>query len=169
MGYQKIQKIYSIWICPAPAEKRNGSILQYRIVEKEVMGKSFINERDYEKMEVVVIGVDEGSDYSARSITGLFSVLFSSKMELEEKKRILGGTYGIAMTNKFESEVEKMGGIGKAYEKAGRIEGRKEGRIETFFQLVDKGIIPIDDAAESASMTVEEFLKEKEKYEKESL
>ena len=80
MGYQKIQKIYSIWICPAPAEKRNGSILQYRIVEKEVMGKSFINERDYEKMEVVVIGVDEGSDYSARSITGLFSVLFSSKM-----------------------------------------------------------------------------------------
>ena len=46
MGYQKIQKIYSIWICPAPAEKRNGSILQYRIVEKEVTGKSFINEDD---------------------------------------------------------------------------------------------------------------------------
>ena len=34
---------------PRPAEKRNGSILQYRIVEKEVMGKSFINESDYEK------------------------------------------------------------------------------------------------------------------------
>ena len=32
-------------------------------------------------------------------------------------------TYGIAMTKKFESEVEKMGGIGRAYEKAGRIEG----------------------------------------------
>ena len=103
MGYQKIQKIYSIWICPAPAEKRNGSILQYRIVEKEVMGKSF----DYDKMEVVVIGVDEGCDYSDRSIPGLFSVLFSSKMELEEKKRILSGTYGIAMTNKFESEVKR--------------------------------------------------------------
>ena len=103
MGYQKIQKIYSIWICPAPAEKRNGSILQYRIVEKEVMGKSF----DYDKMEVVVIGVGEGCDYSDRSITGLFSVLFSSKMELEEKKRILGGTYGIAMTKKFESEVKR--------------------------------------------------------------
>ena len=49
---------------PRPAEKRNGSILQYRIVEKEVMGKSFID----------------------RSITGLFSVLFSSKMELGEKR-----------------------------------------------------------------------------------
>ena len=80
MGYQKIQKVYSIWICPAPAEKRSGSILQYRIVEKEVMGESFINESDYEKMEVVVIGVGEGCDYRDRSITGLFSVLFSSKM-----------------------------------------------------------------------------------------
>ena len=107
MGYQKRQKVYSIWICPALAEKRNGSILQYRIVEKEVMGKSFINKDDYDKMEVVVIGVDEGSDYSARSITGLFSVLFSSKMDLVEKKRILGGTYGIAMTKKFESEVKR--------------------------------------------------------------
>ena len=71
---------------PRPAEKRNGSILQYRIVEKEVMGESFINESDYEKMEVVVIGVGEGYDYRDRSITGLFSVLFSSKMELGEKR-----------------------------------------------------------------------------------
>ena len=124
------------------------------------MGKSFINERDYEKMEVVVIGVDEGSDYSARSITGLFSVLFSSKMELEEKKRILSGTYGIAMTNKFESEVEKMGGIGKAYEKAGRIEGRKE----TLFQLVNEGDYAVEKAAAKVDLTVDEFLKEKEKY-----
>ena len=58
-------------------------------------------------MEVVVIGVGEGCDYSDRSITGLFSVLFSSKMELVGKKRILGGAYGIAVTRKFESEVKR--------------------------------------------------------------
>ena len=129
------------------------------------MGKSFINESDYEKMEVVVIGVDEGCDYRDRSITGLFSVLFSSKMELEEKKRILSGTYGIAMTKKFEREVEKMGGIGRAYEEAGRIEGRKE----TLFQLVNEGDYDVEKAAAKVDMTVDEFLKEKEKYEKESL
>ena len=169
MGYQKIQKVYSIWICPAPAEKRSGSILQYRIVEKEVMGKSFINEDDYDKMEVVVIGVGEGCDYSDRSITGLFSVLFSSKMELEEKKRILGGTYGIAMTEKFESEVEKMDGIGKAYEKAGRIDGLVEGQLRTLNNLIKNGKLSIEDAAESANMTVEEFQKKKEEYKIESL
>ena len=150
---------------PRPAEKRNGSILQYIIVEKEVMGKSFINESDYEKMEVVVIGVGEGCDYRDRSITGLFSVLFSSKMELEEKKRILSGTYGIAMTKKFESEVEKMGGIGRAYEEAGRIEGRKE----TLFQLVNEGDYAVEKAAAKVDMTVDEFLKERKRNTRKSL
>ena len=69
------------------------------------------------------------------------------------------------MTKKFESEVEKMGGIGRAYEKAGRIEGQ----LRTLNKLIKNGKLSIEDAAESASMTVEEFLKEKEKYEKESL
>ena len=133
------------------------------------MGKSFINESDYEKMEVVVIGVGEGCDYRDRSITGLFSILFSSKMELEEKKRILSGTYGIAMTKKFESEVEKIGGIGRAYEKAGRIEGRKEGRIETLFQLVNEGDYAVEKAAAKVDMTVDEFLKERKRNTRKSL
>ena len=58
-----------------------------------------------------------------------------------------------------------MGGIGRAYEKAGRIEGRKE----TLFQLVNEGDYAIEKAAAKVYMTVDEFLKEKEKYEKESL
>ena len=73
------------------------------------------------------------------------------------------------MTKKFESEVEKMGGIGRAYEKAGRIDGLVEGQLRTLNNLIKNGKLSIEDAAESANMTVEEFLKEKEKYEKESL
>ena len=69
------------------------------------------------------------------------------------------------MTKKFESEVEKMGGIGRAYEKAGRIEGQ----LRTLNKLIKNGKLSIEDAAESANMTAEELLKEKEKYEKESL
>ena len=56
-------------------------------------------------------------------------------------------------------------GIGRAYEKAGRIKGQ----LRTLNNLIKNGKLSIEDAAESASMTVEEFLKEKEKYEKESL
>ena len=62
-----------------------------------------------------------------------------------------------------------MGGIGRAYEKAGRIDGLVEGQLRTLNNLIKNGKISIEDAAESANMTAEELLKEKEKYEKESL
>ena len=66
-----------------------------------------------------------------------------------------------------------MGGIGRAYEKAGRIEGLNEGLIQgqlrTLNKLIKNGKLSIEEAAESANMTAEELLKEKEKYEKESL
>lgn len=66
-----------------------------------------------------------------------------------------------------------MGGIGRAYEKAGRIESLNEGLIQgqlrTLNKLIKNGKLSIEDAAESANMTAEELLKEKEKYEKESL
>ena len=66
-----------------------------------------------------------------------------------------------------------MGGIGRAYEKAGRIEGLNEGLIQgqlrTLNKLIKNGKLSIEDAAESANMTAEELLKEKEKYEKKSL
>ena len=66
-----------------------------------------------------------------------------------------------------------MGGIGRAYEKAGRIEGLNEGLIQgqlrTLNKLIKNGKLSIEDAAESANMTVEEFQKKKEEYKIESL
>ena len=66
-----------------------------------------------------------------------------------------------------------MGGIGRAYEKAGRIEGLNEGLIQgqlrTLNNLIKNGKLSIEDAAESANMTVEEFQKKKEEYKIESL
>ena len=53
--------------------------------------------------------------------------------------------------------------------KQGRIQGRKEGQLETLNKLIKKGKLSIEDAADSVNMTVEDFLKKKEKYKKESL
>ena len=69
------------------------------------------------------------------------------------------------MTKKFEREVEKMGGIGRAYEEAGRIEGRKE----TLFQLVNEGDYAVEKAAAKVDMTVDEFLKERKRNTRKSL
>ena len=51
----------------------------------------------------------------------------------------------------------------------GRIQGRKEGQLEMLNKLIKIGKLSIEDAAYSVNMTVEDFLKKKEKYQKKSL
>ena len=50
--------------------------------------------------------------------------------------------------------------------KQGRIQGRKEGQLETLNKLIKKGKLSIEDAADSANMTVEDFLKKKKDFNK---
>ena len=178
MDYHKIQKVYSIWICPMPKDtKRKSSITQYSVTKNDILGKSFIDKRYYDKMETVVIKLGKEDDYTSKPITGLLSVLFSPTMPIAMKKRILCGDYGIAMTKKFEREVLRMCNLSYAVMEEGRIQGRKQGRIqgreegqlEMLNKLIKKGKLSIEDAADSVNMTVEDFLKKKEKYKKESL
>ena len=50
MNYQKIRKVYSIWISPNPGEKRKKStITRYSMAKNDVLGKSFIKKRNYDK------------------------------------------------------------------------------------------------------------------------
>ena len=40
MDYHKIQKVYSIWICPMPKDtKRKSSITQYSVTKNDILGK----------------------------------------------------------------------------------------------------------------------------------
>ena len=133
--------------------------------EGRLQGKSFYEERDYDKREMVLIEAGDVVDYNGKSITGLLSVLFSSTMGLEEKKDVLSRVYGIEMTKEFEREVKDMCNISRAYYEEGLIKGS----LLTLNQLVDKGKLSICDAAAMANMTVEGFLKKKEELKKETL
>ena len=134
------------------------------MTKEDVLEKSFINEADYDKMEVVVIKLGKDSEYSEDSITGLLSALFSSTMPLERRMEILSGIYRIAMTEEIEREVTKVCSLGDALKEA----GREEGRLETIIEFLDDGKISIDKAAASAKMTVEDFLKKREELGKKS-
>ena len=140
--------------------------------EGRLQGKSFYEERDYDKMEMVLIEAGDGVDYNGKSITGLLSVLFSSTMGLGEKKDVLSRVYGIEMTKEFEREVKDMCNISRAYYEEGLNKGINEGLIKGSLlilnQLVDKGKLSICDAAAMANMTVEGFLKKKEELKKET-
>ena len=49
--YGKLQKVYSIWVCPDPAKKRKNGIFKYHTVEETVYGTSYTNPKSYDLME----------------------------------------------------------------------------------------------------------------------
>lgn len=157
--------MYSIWISPNIEDKREkSSITRFSLSKEDVPGNSFINEADYDKMEVVVIKLGKDSEYSEDSITGLLSALLSPTMPLERRMEILSGIYRIAMTEEIEREVTKVCSLGDAIKEEGIIEGQ----VKSLTKFIDNGRITVDEAATSVNMTVEDFLKKREEIEKKS-
>jgi hypothetical protein len=121
--YEKLRKVYSIWICPDPAKKRKNGVFKYHIAEKTVHGKSSIKPEHYDLMEVVILHLGDAEQESNLEILNLLNVLFSVTLSPEEKKKRLNDDFHIAMTTEFESEVRDMCNLSKAVEELGVQQG----------------------------------------------
>ena len=59
-----------------------------------------------------------------------------------------------------------MCNLSKGIENRGVAKGKAIGALETLVNLVNNGRLTIDEAAEECKLSVDEFLKKKEEYEK---
>ena len=134
--YEKIQKVYSIWICPDPARKRKNGIFKYHTVEETVYGTSYSKQEDYDLMEVVILNLGDADKSSNRQILDLLNVLFSSTTTPEEKKKRLNDEFDIAMTAEFESEVRDMCNLSQALVEQGIEQGIEQGVDQKNMSLV---------------------------------
>jgi hypothetical protein len=138
--YEKLRKVYSIWICPDPAKKRKNGIFTYHTVENTVYGTSHVNEEDYDLMEVVVLNLGDANQGNDFKILDLLNVLFSSSMSPEEKKRVLNDDFKIAVTKEFESEVRNMCNLSEALVDQGVQKGLQQGMQQGMQQGLQQGM-----------------------------
>ena len=125
--YEKIQKAYSIWICPDPAKKRKNGIFKYHTIEDTILGKSYTDPQSYDLMEVVIVNLGDADKESELEILDLLNVLFSTSATPEEKKKRLHEDFDIAMTEEFESEVRDMCNLSRALVDQGIEQGIEQG------------------------------------------
>lgn len=135
--YEKLQKVYSIWICPDPAKKRRNGIFKYHTVEETVYGTSYVKPDDYDLMEVVIVNLGDADKKSNLEILNLLNVLFSAFISPEEKKKRLNNDFNIAMTAEFEREVRDMCNLSKALVDQGVQQGIQQGE-DLLAQLIQK-------------------------------
>jgi len=125
--YGKIQKVYSIWICPDPSRENMNSIAEYGITQKKVVGKVNEPKENYDKATAIIICLnDEGMD-NRTDIIRLLSTLLSTTESVEKRKKVLEEEFKIPMTKEIEEGMEDMCNYGSAVQKYGERIGEQKG------------------------------------------
>lgn len=146
--YQKIKKVYSIFVCMTPPKKRQNSITRYRLVEENLIGNVKEPVRNYDLLSVVMLclGGAEGENYDG--VLKLLDVLLSSETGIAEKRQVLQHDFDVPMTETLEAEVQAMCNLSQGVEEKGRIKGRTEGLLSSIRSLMANTGWPLEKAME---------------------
>ena len=183
--YQKLRKVYSIWICVNPAKKFRNTITRYSLKPETIIGNAVEAPENYDLINIVMVCLGKMEEWNDNNLIKFLGVLFQNELSAREKKDILERDFNIPMTETFESEVDDMCNLSqgvaeeamqKGIEKGrqegieqgieqglerGRQEGieqgLQQGRIHALIELVNDGVLTIEKAAEKAGMSAEAF------------
>ena len=134
-GYGLLRKAVSIWVCIEPRAQNRSTVTTFKLHPRFLFGAGSYDQRDYDKLEVVVIGLGPGSQ-DADGIVGLLGTLLAKDIEPEKKLSILHDKYGIIITENINREVRDMGGMGQAIYEDGVKQGEARGSFERLVSCV---------------------------------
>ena len=140
--YERIKKVYSIWICMNPPKYRKNSITRYRLVEEQLVGEAVepvepvepVENYDLLSIVMLCLGGPGGGNYEG--VLRLLDVLLSNETSEVEKRKILQDDYGIQMTQTMEQEVSVMCNLSKGVEEKGMAKGMTNGILASIKNLV---------------------------------
>lgn len=138
--YQKLRKVYSIWICPDPAKKRQNTIKKISLGETAVFGKVDTSGRDSDLMQAVIVNLGEPDKPVDNQLLRLMNVLLSAQTDVREKQRVMREEFNIAMTTELKSEVESLCNLSQGIYNEGIERGIETGRIKGAVEMLrDEG------------------------------
>ena len=166
--YDKIKKVYSIWICMNAPQYIGNAISEYKLEKTDLIPGIPDRRKEYDKLSVVVClnTKKETED----QFLGMLQTLFNTELAEKEKKERLEQEYEIQMENGFGKELSLMcnlsdtveeRGIQKGIEKGieqGMEKGIEKGKLEMLFSLVRDHVLSSADAAKRVGMSEAEFV-----------
>jgi hypothetical protein len=162
--YEKIKKVYSIWICMNPPKNRRNSISRYSVREENLVGKVAEKVENYDLLTAVMICVGDSHEDNYSGILKLLEVLLSSEWKAEEKKQILENDFSIKMTRSLEREVSIMCNLSKGVEEKGITKGIAQGITQGILSSIQNLMESMSWSAEQAMNALKIPEEERSKY-----
>ena len=153
--YEKIKKVYSIFICMNPPNYRKNTINQYSIQEENLIGEFDENVEYYDLLTGIIICLGDVDD-KMTGILKLLEVLLSSERGTKEKKKILQEEFGIRMTQELEREVSEMCNLSDGVEQKGIAKGIAKGITASIRNLMESMGWSIEQAMDALQIPTEE-------------
>lgn len=120
--YEKIQKVYSIWICTKPNKDWEYSINRYSVNEERLLGTNEAAKDDYDLMTYVMVCLGKNNGKSVMTLLELLNYVMLDRESFAAKRDKLLETFDVQMTPHLEKGVATMcnlseGLIEEGYEK----------------------------------------------------
>ncbi len=154
--YEKIKKVYSIWICTTPPKNREHTITSYALTESNFTGQVKEVQKNYDLLSVFMICLGNPEEEAECGILKLLSVLLSSEFKAEEKKKVLEEEFHIQMSQAFEEEVSRMCNLSEGVEQKGLQKGIQQALTESIKNLMDTMNMTAKEAMDALKIKEEE-------------
>ncbi len=137
--YSNIRHVYSIWICTGVPDKIGNAISEYRLEKHDLIPGFPDVQEDYDKLSVVVIGLNEKKDSSSQLIN-MLNVLLSTEMDTTVKKQRLQDDFSMKMEHGIGKEEDLMCNYSDYVWEKGMVKGREEGLEEGMVKGREEGL-----------------------------
>ncbi len=160
--YEKIKKVYSIWVCTNSSKEWEYNIARYGIIEENIIGNAKAKTAHYDLLSVVMICLGEKQYTELEGLLKLLNlVLVDNNLSPQEKKKKLTEEFSIKMTPRLERGVKKMCNLSEGVErrgiKKGIITGREQMANETAIGMLKENL-SVDMIARVTKLTVEQVV-----------
>ena len=159
--YDKIKKVYSIWICMNAPKYIGNAISEYKLEKTDLIPGIPDRRKEYDKLSIVMVCLNTKKETDDQFL-GILQTLFNTELPEKEKKDRLEQEYEIQMENGFGKELSLMCNLSDTVEERGiekGIEkGIEQGKLEMLFSLVRNHILSSADAAKRVGMSEVDFV-----------
>ncbi|MBP3610527.1 MAG: hypothetical protein J6J42_09355 [Lachnospiraceae bacterium] len=127
--FQKLKKVYSIWLVLNCPEKRGNTITRYYTERESLLGKVPTEER-YQLSEIIVIRLSKKlakAEKEELKLHRFLGTIFSGKMSPEQKKEILRNEYNVPIAADMRRRVSEVCNLSEAIEEEAEKRGEKRG------------------------------------------
>ncbi len=157
--YEKIKKVYSIWICTNPPQYRENTINRYRIMEEQMVGSVAEPVKNYDLLSAVILCLDRPDGENCNGVLRMLDVLLRTETDQAEKREILQTDYGIPMTYTMEKEVSDMCNLSQGIWKRALSEGEEKGEARGIEKGITQGIsTSLQNLMETLNLSLEQAM-----------